>query len=448
MNDLQQIKQQYRRIDDKEYIIDVHGYTVDFELMWINEIKRDGGAPRRVVISYPSPFCDLVAAAVKAVFPNIRPYSWIDVQAITNRQLLLGNFICDKGLYLRTTLSYQNYTISIFCDETLHDVGKIKGALKEKLVELGRGLLINITPTYQASDDDTEEEIVYYNNGIPSAIGGQYGAPKQGRFNLGVAAPFTFDEFVQAYPTATKNALLRIMYLIKTICEKPQQGIHFSALLVGVPGTGKSMFATFAAERALQLGATVIYGASAQGGEITRNTMEFAIDTFPVVLFVFDEGEMLVPQRDLATTSQTLPFLMQMLDGYVSERRAASWGLIITTNRPHMIEPAFLRPVRLDEFVEFDVLTDANLSYSVFTAWCEKLGITPPDGIQKSWFAGKTHAECAAVAVKIKRMSDFGVQFTADDVKELLKEGSAWAKPHKIKGVHQQEGGMGFGSAR
>lgn len=450
MSELQDLQRQYQQIDNKEFIFDVHGYAVDFELMWVREIIEGGGTPRRLVIPYPAPMSTLVATAMRSLFPNIRPYSWIDMQSITSRQLLLGYFICDKRLFLRTSLGYQTYTVAFFCDETLYDIGAIKSALRNKIAELGRGALITINPTQLQEEEEevseqSECEITCYDDGVPHSVN----APRVGKLTkitLNTPAPFTFDEFIRAYPTSVKNALLRIMYLIKTVCEKPQQGIHFSALLVGVPGTGKSMFASFAAERALQLGATVLYGASVQGSEVLRNTIEFAIETFPSVLFVFDEGEMLVPQRDVSS-SQTLPYLMQLLDGYVSERRAASWGLIITTNRPHMIEPAFLRPVRLDEFVEFDVLNDADLSYRVFTAWCEKLGITPPAGIQKSWFVGKTHAECAAVAVKLKRMSDFGVQLTAEEVKELLKEGAAWSKPHKIKGINQPEGsGMGFGA--
>jgi len=171
---------------------------------------------------------------------------------------------------------------------------------------------------------------------------------------------------------------------------------------------------------------------------------KFALSTFPLVLFVCDEGEMLIPSREEAI-SAFLPYLMCLLDGLV-ERAYASWGIIITTNRPHVVEPALARPTRLDEFIVLEEIDNPELAFKVFKLWCDKYGVKLPEGVEPSWFSKKTHAECAGVATKLWRMQAFGAQITPETIKELLRESVYWQKVKKVKGTTSERGsGMGFG---
>jgi len=443
-SDFAELKKQYERLDKgKEVFLDVHGHEIDYPLMWANEIKNAGGEMRRLYLLFPMPFAPLVSDALREVFPNIHPYSILHITSLTVRQVLSGVYVCDDGVYADITTGLYFYTVFLYFDAKRYNGDSLRARIINKVVERGRGAFINLTPSNSDVYGSTQSE---------EGDDGGSGAHDVGGAQINFHFPsriFPFDDFLSHYPQQIQSALKRIMLLVENVCSAPNQRVHFSAVLAGVPGTGKSMFAGYAIEKALQLGATVIYANNPSGNELVKNTMEFALYTFPAVVFVFDEGDAVVVDREIMTTA-TLPYIVQLLDGYIIDERRASFGLIITTNRPHNIDAAFLRPVRLDEFVEFGALTDPTLAYNVFNAWCQKLGVVLPDGVQIKWFEGKTHAECAAVAMKLKRMQmlqpSLRAPITANTVKELLNEGSAWVNPKKIKGVGKgRSEGIGFG---
>lgn len=439
MLNLDEVKRQYNDIEKLDYIIDVQGYDICFDLMWIREIVKKGGQARRAIFHYPTPLLPLICSAINSLFPNRQIYTYLDSNSITDSATHIeGKFVCGDGLYMEISVTSHYITFTFYYDANKYTARDLENMIRSKVVEIGSNTLIDLNLwqyLYRGGGyiEGSEDEVV--ESGAPSSISIRDDSETH---------PFSLrlDEFLEGYSAQTQNALLRILHMVDSICAHPSKGLHFSAVLAGEPGTGKSMFAKYAAERAKRKGATVFYGSGVRGNDPTKDLLVFALHNFPLVLFVFDEGERIAANRDEYETS-TLPYLMQLMDGYVSAP-PATWGLIITTNRPHVFDPAFLRPVRLDEFVVLDAPKD-DMSFKVFTLWCNKLGVAIPNGVQPSWFAGKTHAECAALAIKIHRMQQLGKELTATDIKEMLRLTSTWAKPQKVKGVRTlEEGNIGF----
>ncbi|KAF5228618.1 hypothetical protein FANTH_14447 [Fusarium anthophilum] len=132
-------------------------------------------------------------------------------------------------------------------------------------------------------------------------------------------------------------------------------------LLWGPPGCGKTLVAQAVANEA-QASFILINGPELLNkyvGESERAVRELfnrARSSTPCILF-FDEMDSLVPKRDSATTdagTRVVNALLTELDG-VQDRTGVY--VIGTTNRPDMIDPAMLRPGRLNVRLFIDLPT-------------------------------------------------------------------------------------------
>ncbi|KAF4473844.1 Ribosome biogenesis ATPase RIX7 [Fusarium agapanthi] len=132
-------------------------------------------------------------------------------------------------------------------------------------------------------------------------------------------------------------------------------------LLWGPPGCGKTLVAQAVANEA-QASFILINGPELLNkyvGESERAVRELfnrARSSTPCILF-FDEMDSLVPKRDNATTeagTRVVNALLTELDG-VQDRTGVY--VIGTTNRPDMIDPAMLRPGRLNVRLFIDLPT-------------------------------------------------------------------------------------------
>ncbi|KAL4727696.1 Ribosome biogenesis ATPase rix7 [Fusarium chlamydosporum] len=168
-----------------------------------------------------------------------------------------------------------------------------------------------------------------------------------------VVPNITWDQ-VGALQAARKQLELSIIGPIRDPDRYRRHGLRRPAgcLLWGPPGCGKTLVAQAVANEA-QASFILINGPELLNkyvGESERAVRELfnrARSSTPCILF-FDEMDSLVPKRDNASTeagTRVVNALLTELDG-VQDRTGVY--VIGTTNRPDMIDPAMLRPGRLN----------------------------------------------------------------------------------------------------
>uniref|UniRef100_A0A9J2PWI2 AAA+ ATPase domain-containing protein n=1 Tax=Ascaris lumbricoides TaxID=6252 RepID=A0A9J2PWI2_ASCLU len=135
-------------------------------------------------------------------------------------------------------------------------------------------------------------------------------------------------------------------------------------LLCGPPGCGKTLLAkAIANETGMNFisvkGPELLSMYVGESERAVRTVFQRARDSSPCVIF-FDEIDALCPKRSLHETSGGARLVNQLLtemDGIECRKQVF---LIAATNRPDIVDPAILRPGRLDKilFVDFPTVTD------------------------------------------------------------------------------------------
>jgi transitional endoplasmic reticulum ATPase len=154
-------------------------------------------------------------------------------------------------------------------------------------------------------------------------------------------------------------------------------GVGGGILLYGPPGTGKTMFARAIAT---ELDATMFVISPAQlmskwVGEAEQNVrklFEAAKAESKSIIFM-DEVEALVPKRrssDSTVMQRVVPQILQELEGF---DRKADRALVFlgATNEPWSLDPAMLRPGRLDAKI-YVPLPDAEARFRLFEIYLGK----------------------------------------------------------------------------
>ncbi|MFO0837694.1 MAG: ATP-binding protein [Phycisphaerae bacterium] len=148
-------------------------------------------------------------------------------------------------------------------------------------------------------------------------------------------------------------------------------------LLFGPPGTGKTMIAKAIAA---ELDATIFVISPAQlmskwVGEAEQNVKKLfdaAKDEQKSVIFI-DEAEALVPKRrssDSTVMQRVVPQILQELEGF--DRKAGRALMFLgATNEPWSLDPAMLRPGRLDAKV-YVPLPDPTARFKLFEIYLGK----------------------------------------------------------------------------
>ncbi|MBS3107696.1 AAA family ATPase [Candidatus Woesearchaeota archaeon] len=146
--------------------------------------------------------------------------------------------------------------------------------------------------------------------------------------------------------------------LFKKLGVKPHKGL----LLYGLPGTGKTLVAKAAAASTNStfielVGSELVQKYIGEGAKLVKDLFKLARERAPAIIFI-DELDSISGQRTDDSTSgerevqRTFMQLLAEIDGFEDLENVKIIG---ATNRIDIIDPAILRPGRLDRVVEMEL---------------------------------------------------------------------------------------------
>lgn len=167
--------------------------------------------------------------------------------------------------------------------------------------------------------------------------------------------------------------------LYKAIGIDPPRGV----LLYGPPGTGKTMLVKAVAHHTNSTfirvnGSEFIQKYLGEGPRMVRDVFRLAREKAPSIVFI-DEVDSIATKRFDASTSadrevqRVLIELLNQMDGFDQNTNVK---VIMATNRADTIDPALLRPGRLDRKIEFP-LPDRRQKRLVFNTITSKMSLDP-----------------------------------------------------------------------
>lgn len=168
--------------------------------------------------------------------------------------------------------------------------------------------------------------------------------------------------------------------LYKQIGIDPPRGV----LLHGPPGCGKTMLVKAVANATTAsfirvVGSEFVQKYLGEGPRMVRDVFRLARENSPSIIFV-DEIDAIATKRFDAQTGadrevqRILLELLNQMDGF---DQTANVKVIMATNRADTLDPALLRPGRLDRKIEFPSLRDRRERRLIFTTIASKMSLSP-----------------------------------------------------------------------
>ncbi|KAL6715041.1 Ribosome biogenesis ATPase rix7 [Lecanora helva] len=198
--------------------------------------------------------------------------------------------------------------------------------------------------------------------------------------------PETTWTHVGALKPVRKQLQVAVVEAIKNPERYARVGITapVGVLLWGPPGCGKTLLAMAVANESKAnfisvKGPELLNKYVGESEKAVRQLFNRASSSAPCIIF-FDELDALVPSRNDSlseSSARVVNTLLTELDG-VSKRRGIY--VIAATNRPDMIDPAMLRPGRLDTRLFVD-LPDADERVEILQTLCHNSGTSYTDEI-------------------------------------------------------------------
>lgn len=165
--------------------------------------------------------------------------------------------------------------------------------------------------------------------------------------------------------------------IFKNIGISPPKGV----LLYGPPGCGKTMMAKALAASTKSFfievtGSEIVQKYIGEGAKLVRELFEMARKRSPSIIFI-DEIDSIASMRTGDSTSgekevqRTFIQLLSEIDGF---RSLDNVKVIAATNRLDMLDPALLRPGRLERQIEVDLPND-NSRLKILSLYMEKMNL-------------------------------------------------------------------------
>ncbi|PRT55613.1 26S protease regulatory subunit 6B [Wickerhamiella sorbophila] len=168
--------------------------------------------------------------------------------------------------------------------------------------------------------------------------------------------------------------------LYKQIGIDPPRGV----LLYGPPGTGKTMLVKAVANATTAsfirvVGSEFVQKYLGEGPRMVRDVFRLARENAPSIIFI-DEIDAIATKRFDAQTGadrevqRILLELLNQMDGF---DQSSNVKVIMATNRADTLDPALMRPGRLDRKIEFPSLRDRRERRLIFTTIASKMSLAP-----------------------------------------------------------------------
>ncbi len=185
---------------------------------------------------------------------------------------------------------------------------------------------------------------------------------------------------------------------------EPPKGV----LLIGLPGTGKTLLAKAVANRTSAtfirvVGSELVQKYIGEGARMVRELFTLAKEKAPSILFI-DEIDAIAARRMEDGSSgerevqRTLMQLLAEIDGFDPRGNVRIIG---ATNRPDILDPALLRPGRFDRVIEIPV-PDTEGRVEIFRIHTSRLKLKKDVDLLKlaALTDGATGAEIKAIATE------------------------------------------------
>jgi len=152
-------------------------------------------------------------------------------------------------------------------------------------------------------------------------------------------------------------------------------------ILYGPPGTGKTLLAKAVANKTSAtflrvVGSELIRKTMGEGPKLVRNIFKMAEDLSPTIIFI-DEIDAIGEKRGSSNKSdgelevqRTMLELLTQLDGF---DKKVDVKVIMATNRIECLDPALIRPGRIDRKIEIPLPDDPGVKLRIFNIHTKKM---------------------------------------------------------------------------
>jgi len=190
--------------------------------------------------------------------------------------------------------------------------------------------------------------------------------------------------------------------MYETVGIMPPKGV----ILYGPPGTGKTLLAKAVANHTKAtflriVGSEMIKKYLGEGPKLVRELFQAASDNSPCIIFI-DEIDAVGSKRYNAQSGgereiqRTMLELLNQLDGFDDR---GDVKVIMATNRIDSLDPALLRPGRIDRKIEFP-LPDDKTKKKIFELQTAKMTIAPDVNVDQYVDANSSGADIKAICTE------------------------------------------------
>ena len=166
--------------------------------------------------------------------------------------------------------------------------------------------------------------------------------------------------------------------LFQKVGIEPPKGV----LLIGVPGTGKTLLAKAVAHQTNAtfikfVGSELVQKYIGEGARLVRELFDMAREKAPTIVFIDELDSVGAKRLEVATSGdrevqRTLMQLLAELDGFDSLENVKIIG---ATNRPDILDEALMRPGRFDRIIEIP-LPSYEARKQIFVIHTRKMSLT------------------------------------------------------------------------